>query len=447
MKKVTKFLFILFMLGWATASFGERSTLKSYVSPTSDLPDVPGCDSVIVNYAESDDLKIAYEYDNDGNKTTKITYTLSATHEWEPFNKYIYTYHSNGIMASQRRFEWTETHNGQTVNNWMLYSEFQFDKYGNETGYFEFYEGDWDNRICNYSLEQQYEYDSNGKILSNLFRFWYGESYSEGEKREYTYDTHGNLTSINTLIADDKGGWRQYVPRFDYEYDEQNREIRETYYNSISGNTLKPPKYKWETQYNEQGLKNYYTQYEMGNSDWKKLNEKEYTYDPQGNEVLMGYYKNIEIRTGYIGNVPVYESLGFKLSYYLETKYDEKNRILHQSETDVKYTIKNKEGGKITVDVAENLQWKTSCYYANETNIEFLSAKMEIAVFPNPASEQITISGLRSGDTFYFYSFNGQLLFYQEATSNSETVSVGHLPTGNYFVKTSNGDVVKWIKK
>jgi len=44
------------------------------------------------------------------------------------------------------------------------------------------------------------------------------------------------------------------------------------------------------------------------------------------------------------------------------------------------------------------------------------------------------------------YNINGQQLFSQKATSETETVSVDNLPSGVYLLKTSTGQTMKWIK-
>ena len=68
-------------------------------------------------------------------------------------------------------------------------------------------------------------------------------------------------------------------------------------------------------------------------------------------------------------------------------------------------------------------------------------------VFPNPAIDEITVSGLQSGETISVYNISGQQMFMRKATGETEQFAVGHLPAGIYFVKISSGQTLKWIKK
>jgi len=94
--------------------------------------------------------------------------------------------------------------------------------------------------------------------------------------------------------------------------------------------------------------------------------------------------------------------------------------------------------GKISIGAYE--------YDASYTGINELQLS-NMTVFPNPATDQITISGLQSGEMLYIYDVNGQRLLLRKATEETEQFVVSQLPSGIYFVKTSNGQVLKWIKK
>jgi hypothetical protein len=76
---------------------------------------------------------------------------------------------------------------------------------------------------------------------------------------------------------------------------------------------------------------------------------------------------------------------------------------------------------------------------------ELLQTK--VAVSFNLATQSIILSGLQGNETLRFYDINGNLLFVRQATGEKETIPVGHLPSGVYFVKTNNGQALKWVKK
>jgi len=71
----------------------------------------------------------------------------------------------------------------------------------------------------------------------------------------------------------------------------------------------------------------------------------------------------------------------------------------------------------------------------------------DIMVYPNPASETITVSGLQNNETIWLYNISGQLILTRQVKSETETIAVGHLPAGIYFVKTEMGKTLKWVKK
>jgi len=71
----------------------------------------------------------------------------------------------------------------------------------------------------------------------------------------------------------------------------------------------------------------------------------------------------------------------------------------------------------------------------------------DLIISPNPATDFITVSGLQNNEMFYVYNINGQQLFSVKATGETQQIPIGHLPAGIYFVKTSSGQSLKWIKK
>ena len=83
----------------------------------------------------------------------------------------------------------------------------------------------------------------------------------------------------------------------------------------------------------------------------------------------------------------------------------------------------------------------------NFTSIKELPAVQGISIFPSPAADFVTVSGLQGNETLYVYNINGQLLITRKASSETETVPIGNLPSGVYFVKISNGQTLKWVKR
>jgi hypothetical protein len=82
----------------------------------------------------------------------------------------------------------------------------------------------------------------------------------------------------------------------------------------------------------------------------------------------------------------------------------------------------------------------------NYASINDINTQADIAIHINPDADFVTVTGLQSNEILYFYSVNGHLLFTHKATSETENIAVDHLPAGIYFVKTTGGKTVKWIK-
>lgn len=70
----------------------------------------------------------------------------------------------------------------------------------------------------------------------------------------------------------------------------------------------------------------------------------------------------------------------------------------------------------------------------------------DIRVFPNPASDHLTISGLDAGTTIRIYANDGKLLEVTTAEGTTTVLPVSHLAQGTYLLQI-NTSIVKFIKK
>ncbi len=69
----------------------------------------------------------------------------------------------------------------------------------------------------------------------------------------------------------------------------------------------------------------------------------------------------------------------------------------------------------------------------------------DIRIYPNPASDHLTISGLEAGTTIRIYANDGKLV--EVATAEGTTIlPVSHLAQGTYLLQI-NTSIVKFIKK
>lgn len=57
-----------------------------------------------------------------------------------------------------------------------------------------------------------------------------------------------------------------------------------------------------------------------------------------------------------------------------------------------------------------------------------------MTVYPNPATQQITVAGLKEGQVISLYNTMGQALVTRKATGTAEQISIDSYPTGNYIL-------------
>lgn len=94
----------------------------------------------------------------------------------------------------------------------------------------------------------------------------------------------------------------------------------------------------------------------------------------------------------------------------------------------------------------------TQCFYGADVtvttgtlgvdNFEFNTIK----IFPNPASDFITISGLENKDNFRVFDVLGNEILKGAIIDNGE-ILIKKFPSGLYFLKFDNGNTIKFIKK
>ena len=182
--------------------------------------------------------KCVDEYDSDGNWVKGIWYYSD---DKTVYTVFINTYDENGNNTSITVYY---NYNGHPQKH--LYYEMKYDEHGNETEWFEAKADNGIYGVCKYS----YEYDDKGNIAKKTKDK--SSSKYETEEYTYTYDDNGNMLTENrkryskkeTLFEssrkcdyDSRGNLIREESSFSdgradkvisYEYDAQNRKIRET---------------------------------------------------------------------------------------------------------------------------------------------------------------------------------------------------------------------------
>ncbi|MDO6490961.1 MULTISPECIES: carbohydrate-binding protein [unclassified Cellulophaga] len=71
----------------------------------------------------------------------------------------------------------------------------------------------------------------------------------------------------------------------------------------------------------------------------------------------------------------------------------------------------------------------------------------EVKVFPNPAQDYITVSGVTTGEQIIVYDFTGNVVLKKVASTTAETLDVSTLKSGKYIIKTQGEKGIHFLKK
>lgn len=69
-----------------------------------------------------------------------------------------------------------------------------------------------------------------------------------------------------------------------------------------------------------------------------------------------------------------------------------------------------------------------------------LETPMVLSVYPNPAGESVTVSGLPGGALLTIMNLNGQIVYRQQTDDGSIQINTTNFPQGIYFISIQNGD-------
>lgn len=101
------------------------------------------------------------------------------------------------------------------------------------------------------------------------------------------------------------------------------------------------------------------------------------------------------------------------------------------------WKVKVNNGGFFTNSEIRHFTTKGIVEVPNTTAITELSAKSKIGIYPNPAQEQITVSGLRKGQTLLITDVSGKTIRRIEVQDILHTIDCRDIPRGHYFYSVS----------
>ena len=116
------------------------------------------------------------------------------------------------------------------------------------------------------------------------------------------------------------------------------------------------------------------------------------------------------------------------------------------------FTVKAVNGAGLVGDTTiSNGQIVIDSSSSNPTAVVLLQNNMQASVFPNPASDFITIkTNIENNYNIYIFDTNGKLCLQYSSAEKEKQISVSHLSNGNYFIhieKDKHRLLLPFIKK
>lgn len=85
--------------------------------------------------------------------------------------------------------------------------------------------------------------------------------------------------------------------------------------------------------------------------------------------------------------------------------------------------------------------------YSKVLKLSFEDLQQAISILPNPARDELSISGLTGQSQLILTDINGKKIIQKTLTANAETMNIGHLPAGVYMVHITDKEGHVTIKK
>lgn len=87
------------------------------------------------------------------------------------------------------------------------------------------------------------------------------------------------------------------------------------------------------------------------------------------------------------------------------------------------------------------------CSNSESASVALKIDESKVVVFPNPAQEYVTVSGVSVGKQIILYDFSGNVILKKRATNDSETLIVSGLKAGKYIIGVEGEKGIHFIKK
>ena len=269
-------------------------------------------------------------------------------------------------------------------------------------------------------------------------------------KSEYEYDDKNNQLIEYSYYWDSNAD--TWIRNSKYEYDNSGNRILYVLYLWDANTNTWTMSHKYEYEVNDANLPILYVLYYWDSDGWKEITKIKYDYDANRNPMsYISYLQNIgtdvwteygrnEIHYDADNNIELYVCYGLGGSgAKIEYEYNADNKLM--------LTTQHSWDSENNVWVAVS---ESQYYYSTRSASDISSDNLSNAtVFPNPATNYITIRGAASNSVTIF-DLSGRAVYQRNHISEDETISISTWTTGTYLVVIQTGNeknVHKIIKK
>ncbi len=375
-------------------------------------------------------------YDDNGNTVNRIT-MFRDSENWKTKKQFISTYNSNENLIS-----YEEKYFNFSLNEWRdnLLSTYTYNKYGEKTSALKQYRDTIKNVWVNINQEL---FTFNDQFLTNsLYQEWKSISDSNqwvnSAQSLYKTDAKGNIESELTQLYHTDDSLFYDMDSLAYTYDILNNITSKTLYRQQYNYLFETLTWVYDTlwtyTYSKSGkILNFIRQY-YEDTTWTNLKQKLYTYDDDGN--LSSEKEQVWNTTDGIWNnstayMAVYDKNGNITSDTLQTySVSGSNPILNAEIQDYYRTSTG-----------------TTTDPSNPSKNSIANTDL-ISIYPNPADNILSISGLNGNTSYSIVDITGKLQSSGTITENH--VYVGNLKSGIYVIKLTGGQgtyTSRFIKK
>ena len=401
--------------------------------------------------------KYIYGYDYNGNYALNAGYTWDKKNsKWKGETKYETTYGSNGKLNLEVYSKWDND-----TNCWInrMRYEMTYDIIENMILQVTY---TWNqlNKTWEKSDKEENSYNNIGKQALMQIKVWdctLGD-WKDNEKIEMTYDVNGYLNIVTNIYKDNTNNNWYYFSSDEYTFNSLGKETH--YISSLWNKTTQVWENDYKTEFNYDSFQNNtssvtYINVTPGiNPSWELHSKDEYSYDTNGNQILLAEYKWDNVNSLWVGLFKVEDAFDSSGKRNLKTDYnwDSSNRSwVGSSKSEITYDSNGNEA--FNYSYIYNSGWIqdaiSTYYFSEKMNTPVINPdNIKISIFPNPVKNNVQISGLKELSRFTIFDSTGKIV-YSKDIFNNESINLSNLSTGTYLIRltTKEGIVTSKISK